>query len=272
MPLRPGEILIDDDTPHDVLFRPHVNGELKGRGAIPRDYTVQPVERFAPPSEIDLIPQSEWSARVKEIEATASGLSHIRGSIPSLDQGQNGYCWGHSTTHAVMLLRALMNLPYVPLSAYAVCATIKRGANEGGWCGLSADFHEKRGAPSQALWPQGDRNYRQYDRPEVWENAGLHKVTEDWIDLTRDVYDRNLTFAQVMTCALLRIPVAFDFNWWGHSIAMLDAVEVEPGSFGFRIWNSWSDGWGERGTGVLRGQKAVPDGAVALRVTGASAV
>ena len=62
------------------------------------------------------------------------------------------------------------------------------------------------------------------------------------------------------------LPVVVDLNWWGHSICAMDPVEVEPGSFGIRILNSWSDKWGDLGEAVLRGSKAHPDGSVAPRV------
>jgi C1A family cysteine protease len=274
MALRQGEILIDHSTPIDVLFMPRVDGEMRARGLVPRNYLTDPEEMFAAPSEIPKIDKGEWSDRIKEMEATESLLSHVRlrgnggKPIPSLDQGQVGYCWAHSTTHTVMMDRAKSNQPYVPLSAYAVAATIKKGKDEGGWCGLSAKFWREKGGPSQSLWPQGDRDYRKYDKPEIWANAQLHMISEDFVDLTRSVYDQNLTFEQVICCLLARIPLAVDFNWWGHSVCALDPVEVEAGSFGIRILNSWSDKWGDQGMSVLRGEKAIPNSCVATRVTG----
>jgi len=267
------ELILDDSTPSSVLFpRTHA------RGAIPRDYATDPVEMFAPPTDMPLIPRSEWSARIKEQKENKSRLSDVRNrgnngsAVPSLDQGQVGYCWAHSTTHATMIVRMLMGLPYVPLSAYAVAATIKNGRDEGGWCGLSAKFLREKGVPAQSFWPQGDRNYAKYQSNQaVWDNAKLHRTTEDWVDLTRQVYDQSLTFDQLATCLLMGTPCAVDLNWWGHSVCALDLEEVEPNSFGIRIWNSWGDGWSENGTGILRGNKAVPDGAVALRVVPAAA-
>lgn len=256
------DFIIDDSTPSDVLFPAD-----KGRGAVPRDYAVDPPEMFDPPGQLQLIPRSEWSARIKEMEATKSRLSDIRGDMPSLDQGKNGYCWAHSTVHCVQMVRKVNGSPYVPLSAYMVAAIIKRGRDEGGWCGLSAKFLREVGVCSQDLWPQGDRDTRR-DTPEVRADAAKYKVTEEWTDLTRDVYDQNLTFDQLMTCLLNRVPCAVDFNHWAHSVCALDLVEVESGSFGIRILNSWSDRWGDRGFGVLRGRKAIPDGALAIRVVG----
>jgi C1A family cysteine protease len=263
------DLIIDDSTGSDRLFNVYVNGELKGRGHDPSQ-----VRRamFDSPSGLQLIPRSEWSARIKQKSALKAQISDRlrRDGIPSLDQGPVGYCWAHSTTGAVQAQRALAGQPYVPLSAYAIAATIKHGADEGGWCGLSAQFAREKGIPAQSLWPQGDRNYRKYDKPEVWENAALHKTTEEWVDLTSPVYDQQLTFDQVATCLLVNIPCALDFNWWSHSVMGCDLVEVEPGDFGIRIRNSWGDQYGDQGFAVLRGSRCRPDSALAIRVSVAS--
>lgn len=108
------------------------------------------------------------------------------------------------------------------------------------------------------------------DRYEVWENAKGNRITEDWIDVAKAVYDQNLTVDQIATCLLLDIPVAADFDWWSHSVCLTELVEVESGSFGFRIDNSWTDNWEDMGTSILRGSKMVPMGAVAIRSINAS--
>lgn len=269
------DFVIHDTTPTDTLFRPVVDGEAKGLGAVPRDYAIYPQSMFQPPSEMPLIPRSEWSARIKEKVARKSQLSDIRNRMmfgsraPSLDQNGQGFCWAYSTTMVVMLLRGVMNQPYIRLSGHAVGCKVKGFKDEGGWCGLSAKFHREVGCPSVDVWPEKSMS-RANDRPETWANGALHKVTEDWIDLTKQEWDQTLKFEQVASCLLSGVPCAVDFNWWGHSVCALDLVEVEANSFGLRIINSWTDGWGEAGTGVLQGSRAIPDGAVALRVTGAS--
>lgn len=261
------ELIIDDNTPldHELLT-------AGVRGCIPRDFAAQP--RSMQALNIPLIPRSEWSDRIKQMEATKSRLSDIRMAgnagqpIPSLDQGQWGYCWAHSTTHAVMLLRALANAPYVPLSAFAVAATIKQGRNEGAWGALSLQFAVDRGIPAQSFWPQQNVSLRN-GTAECWADAAKHKVSESWADLADPVYDRNLSFDQVASLLLSRVPVIGDFNFWSHSVCLLDLVETSPGQFGVRIWNSWSDSWGDNGMGVLAGSKAIPDGATAPLVTAA---
>lgn len=277
--MRPGEPIIHDGNAHLFDADQQVNGERKARGLVPRDYTRHPVGSvsgsMAYAVDMPTIPRSEWSARIKEMVETKSRLSDMRlvgnggQPIPSLDQNGQGYCWAYSTTMAVMMLRMIMNLPYVRLSAHATACVIKNFRDEGGWCGLSMERQVSHGTPSVEFWTEKSMS-RSHDKPETWANAALHKVTEGWVDVHAAVYDRNLTFDQVMTCLLCRVPVAADFNHWSHSVCLLDPVEVEPGSFGVRLINSWTDSWGDRGMAVMQGGKAIPDGAVAPRAVNPS--
>jgi hypothetical protein len=263
--------IIDDDTKNDDIFRPEWVC-----GTVERDYSEFPQEMFEPQSQIPIIPRNEWDARLEEMERTQSSLKHIRDKaangnpMPYLDQFKMGYCWTHSGVHAVMIARAVMNLPYVPLSAYSVAATIKKGANRGGWCGECADFLRKRGVSPQKTWPQGDANYRKYDRPEVWTEAAKFKTTEDWFDITRNIWDQRMTFDQAFSLLLQRIPLALDFNWWGHSVCGLFPVKVEANSYGIGILNSHLN-FGENGVGILRGDRAIPNAGVGIRVVTAAA-
>lgn len=242
------------------------------KGAIPRDFSVQPKKMMA--IQFPLIPRSEWSERIKEMEATKSRLSDIRntgdngGPIRSYDQNGQGYCWAYSTTAAVTLLRAKANSPHVRLSAHAVACKIKGFRDEGAWGALSMDFIAKNGVPSEAFWPAKSMS-RTYDNAATWADAAKHKVSEGWADLDSQPWDRKMNFDQVATLLLSRVPVVVDFNWWGHSVCAMDLVETSPGAFGIRIWNSWTDAWGENGTAVLAGSKAIPDGATAPLVTDA---
>lgn len=266
MPVQNNEPIIHDSN-YKQFINPWINGETKVCGTIPRDYNVQPPEVFASPDEMELIPESEYDARIEEKEATKSRMSDLRLGIASLDQNGVGYCWAHSTTHAVTILRLRNNQPFVPLSAFSVAAIIKKGRDEGGWCGLSAEFARNTGIAPQSKWPQGNRNYSQLDTPEMRAEMAKHRITEDWVDLRKQVWDRNLTMKQIFTCLLLNIPLALDFEWWGHSVCGLDMVKIERGSYGIRIWNSWSDSWGDNGMGVLQGDKCIPMGAIAVRMT-----
>ena len=264
----PSDLIIDDGTHSDLLFPAG-----KGRGLVERDYSRQPMRAV----DMPLIPRGEWSDRIKELVRIKAQLSDVWRTgdagkpIPHLDQGPWGYCWAHSATHAVMMARAINGLPYVPLSAFAVAATIKQGRDEGGWGALALDFIGKNGVPDQKYWPQGSADLG-HNTPDCWRNAANHKAGEAWADVAAPVYDRELSFDQVATCLLLGVPVVCDFRWWSHSVLAVDLVEVEPGSFGPRILNQWK-GWGdEQGMAVLQGQRAIPSQAVALRTVTASEV
>lgn len=297
--LRPGEILINDDTPEYVTHDVVIDGEPKRRGLVPRDYAAHPPGCYAgaPAWSVDmpLIPRAEWSERVRDMVATKSLLSDIRlrgnggDRIPALDQNGQGFCWAYSSTGAVMMLRAAMNEPYVRLSAHAIGCMVKGFRDEGGWGAQSLEFIQSRGVPSVEFWTEKSMS-RSNDRPETWANAALHKVTGAWVDLGSAVYNRSLTFDQHFTQLLCRKPVVADRNWWSHSTCDIDPVDgvsqwgrsradsgklltlpefelfwgvnTVTGGYAVRTLNSWSDGWSDRGMGVISGNRAVIDGGV----------
>lgn len=245
-------------------------------GLVPRDYSEYPEEMFSPPSEMDLIPESEWDARYDEQEEQKSSLEHIYLSGPNgtpafvnLNQNGHGYCWAYSVGHAIMIDRLRRNLPPVRLNPHSVAAIIKRGRDEGGWCGLSAKFGRENGfAPEgngPGQWPLHSRDLR-HDTPALRAEMAKYKLDEEWVDLTRSIYDQNLTRAQLATSELMNIPGPADFNWWRHSVCRIRLVRVERGNWGRLILNSWPN-WGRYGLGVLIGNKAVPNGALAIRST-----
>jgi len=266
--------IIDTDGPTDDLLYP----KDVEYGLVPRDYATDPEAMFSPPSGMELIPQSEWDARFDEQEATKSSLEHIylSGSngapaFTCLEQNGHGYCWSYSTYHSVMLDRLRRNLPMVRLNPHATAAIIKNGRDEGGWCGLSAKFGREHGHAVQGTdpgqWPLHSRNLR-FDTPALRAEMTKYKIEEEWTDLTRELYNQNLTMAQVATCGFNNIPGPRDYNWWGHSVCGIRWVRIERGSWGQLILNSWK-GWGRHGLGVLRGSKAVCNGGLAIRSTSA---
>lgn len=263
------ELIIDDE--YESKNRDSLMGQVRGYDPDSVDPSIYGM--MAPPSEIKLIPRSEWSERIKEKERTKSNLSDLlrRAGIPSTDQNGHGYCWAYSTVGCVQTIRAFNNQPHIPLNPHSVASIIKRGADQGGWCGLSCRFLMEHGvAPmgsGEGEWPEHSRDYKRLE-PKCRERMSQFLVTEGWIDLRRNDYDQQMTFDQVASCLLSNIPCALDFNWWGHSVMGCDLVEVESGDFGIRIRNSWKDSWGDKGFSVLRGSRAKPNGAVGLCVTG----
>lgn len=268
MKLYKGEHVITDDN-----YQDHLEGgvhavatgvKVFGGKPRPKKFAAGFYDGSITSITIPEIPQAEWSGIIKKQEANKSRLSDIilGYNIPSLDQNGKGYCWAHSTTGALIALRAAMNLPYVPLSAYSVACKIKNFADQGGWGALSMDFAMSTGIAPESVWPAQSMS-RSNDNPTTWAEAAKYKVADGWMDLGAAQYDRNLTFNQIATLLLCRIPVVGDFNWWGHSIYLADLVEPSPGQFGVRFRNSWGDTYGSKGFSVLTGSKVRPDGAVA---------
>lgn len=241
-------------------------------GMTPRDYSLFPEEMLAGPESIKVIPQSEWDSRYDEEEQTESSLEHkfLRGGQPAfvnLDQNGDGYCWDYSNGHGFMMTRLRDGMPVVRVNPHASAAIIKGGRDEGGWCGLGAQFAKEHGWALEGTgvgqWPLHSRNLK-YDTPSLRAEMAKLKVQEDVYDLTRRVWDQSLTTLQLATCGFNNIPAPSDFNWWGHSVCQIRWVRIERGSWGPLILNSWK-GWGRFGLAVLRGSQAIANGAVAVR-------
>lgn len=243
---------------------PVIDGEKKLCRTKPRDYKRNPVGSFAfaAPFDLPLIDEGEWEKRLEQLtkaEARCSDL-RMRGNkgkpIPSRDQNGKGYCWGHSGVSTCLVTRARQKQPYADLSAFSICCVIKNFKNQGGFGTQGIEYMAEHGCATSDDWPQKSMD-KSHNNDKTWERAKRYKITE-WMDLK----PRNKK--QLVTCLLNSIPVVVDFNWWSHSVCALDLVSVDP--FRILIWNSWSDGWGNQGMGILEGNKAVPDGHIAPRV------
>jgi len=240
-------------------------------GAVPRDYSVQPEEMFDSPDQMKLVEESDWDGEYDFQEANKSSLEHMfigaDGKSPAfvnLDQDGDGYCWDYSTCQSIMLFRLSMGLPLVRLSGHAAAAIIKGGRDEGGWGGLSAQWAREHGMAIEGdgvgEWPVHSRNLK-YDTPALRASMALHKVTANWADLTKSVYDQKLTIKQLATSGFRNLPGPVDFNWWGHSVCFVRWVRIEKGSWGPLILNSWLN-YGRFGLAVLQGAHGKPDGAL----------
>lgn len=181
-------------------------------------------------------------------------------------------CWAYSTGHAIMLARLLMNQPLRRLNPHSVAAIIKGGADEGGWCGLSAEFARRNGYAEEGTgpgqWPLHSRNLK-YDTPECRAEMAKFKSTEEWVDLNRPVYDVDMSMLAYSTALFNCMPSPSDFNFWSHSVCAIRRVRISRGNWGTLILNSWL-GWGRFGLGVLEGSKAKPDSMLSIRVARAA--
>jgi hypothetical protein len=276
-----GTIPILDDEPEcqEMFFPQGTDKDAMleyAYGYVPRDYEQYPEEMFASPSDMDLYDESEWDALYDAQEANESSLEHLflRGGKPAfvnLDQNGNGYCWAYSTGHSIMMSMLADHRPLIRMNPHSTASIVKNGADQGGWCGLSAQSVREIGmcpeGTGEGQWPLHSRDYRRYYTEAAKAEMAKYKITEDYVDLTRQVYNQNLTTKQLATCLFNNLACPNDFNHWGHSVCSIRWVRVERGSWGNLILNSWK-GWGRFGLAVLRGTKAIPNGAVCTRNVG----
>jgi hypothetical protein len=264
--------IIDTESPeNDVLFPKDASF-----GLVERNYDEFPEPMFAPPGDMVLIPESEWDARYDEQEEQKSSLEHLYLSGPNgtpafrnLDQGSEGYCWIYSVGHSIMMDRLRRNIPLVRLNPHSAGAILKKGRNEGGWCGEGAQFSTDVGMAPEGTgpnqWPAHSRSLK-YDTPSMRAEMAKHRIAENWMDLTRRVWDRNMTTAQVATCGFNNIPGPRDYNWWSHSVCGIRWVRISKGNWGQLILNSWLR-FGRHGLAVLEGRKAICNGGLGVRTT-----
>ena len=250
--------------------------EPNGRGCAPRDYSVDPVLMGDSPSAMELYDPSEYDAVFDEQEELEASLEHIfldggKPAFKNLRQGADGYCWAYSVGHAIMLDRLKRNYPPIRINPHATAAIIKKGRDEGGWCGLAGKFGREHGYAIEGTgtgqWPLQSRNLK-YDTPALRANMALHKVDEDWYDLGRAEWDQHLAKSQIATLGLSNVPCPVDYNRFAHSMCMIRYVRIERGSWGVLVLNSW-DNWGYHGLGVLA--EMYPDNAIGIRSTTPSA-
>ncbi len=263
--------VVGDDTPDhlDPLKNPQKFG-VPVPGLIERDYNIQPVYMAANPSEMDVIDMKEWPRLIADIKASGSSLINVRNRegpggkpIPFLNQGSFPYCWRHSAAHAIMMIRALIGLPYVALSAFSLCPTVRGG----GWAALAFEYAMKFGCSPQSLWPQGKESMSLWT-PECQAAAAENKVTEGWWDLGKHAGLRKLTIPQVGTSLLRRKPVIVEYNDIAHSMLGMRLDDdfpnkdpEDPSRYGIAHLNSWLN-YGDNGIGKRTGMKAWPDSSV----------
>lgn len=249
------EIIIDESTPDHHAFLQPPPGFSKGllpgfRQGGKQLEELGTVIDF--PREL-LIPRNEWQARIQEKQEMKTQLSDIalQAGLPCKDQNGTNYCWINGVIYSMELYRICMGLAMKILSCGYAGAIIKNYRNVGGWGEEAIEHLTEFGTVPVELVPANAIN-RKY---ETTENAAI-ALTYRIIQWVR-VRPRN---QDELTSALLRnLPLAVGYNWWGHLVNASDAVWID-GTIATRIRNSWSMSWGEKGFGILKGSKQLPDG------------
>lgn len=249
----------------------HLHTVPGGYGLTPRDYAAAPFGSlpYAKPLSLPLVEESDIPDMIAAKKAAGSNLSDIRmrgdngQMIPSRNQGQFPFCWAHGPTSAMLLVRARDNQPFADLSAFGVACPVANYRRRGGQGIEAVQYIAKTGVPTSRTWPQQSTDRSLAGSPTVLADAALHRADE-WEDLDPDQME-----LYVATCLLNNIPIAVGLNWWSHEVCYMDLLGWNP--LWIKGWNSWGDEYSDHGMFELKGRKAIPSDAVAIRTSYASA-
>lgn len=241
--------------PEDV----EIGGQLMCRGLLPRDYSREPFGSVGVPFDLPVIPRSEWPALIEQQEQNKSRMSDLvrHYSVPPLNQGQTNYCWINAPVMCLQLTFLREGLGFVRLSPASAGGPIKGFRNVGGWGTEGLQWLVEHGCCPVDAWPANAIDRRYYT--EENKKLALDYRVHEWVEL------RPRSFDELATAMLLGFPVAVGYNWWRHEVTALDLVMLGRDRFGCRIYNSWGEGYGEKGMAVLEESKATPDDAVFAR-------
>jgi len=211
-------------------------------------------------AEVPTIPRSEWPARIKEQAARKRRISdHQRWPC---DAQSGPTCWAAGTCQAYSTCRVMqMGMEnYVRISAMSIAVPIS-GGTSGGYEGDAVKMLTKDGGVDSKLWAYGDRR-PSASSAEIAANRLLHKSLESY---ECDGFD------EFATAMLLGYPCTVSYNWWSHVVMLVELVEIESGSYGFKIRNNWGEGYGDKGEygfggyAIFREGHGTPSGGFAFR-------
>lgn len=252
------DFLIHDSTPEHKFTPPD---RARGLDLSRRPFGANVYGTAASPFPTSLlIPRSEWQARIEEMEATKTSIPALcdQAGLKVKDQQQTEFCWANGPTHCVEVVRTIEGQKPIVLSAASVACRVNGFVNRGGWGGDALDFIIEHGIVPADQWPNTAIN-RQYLTDANVQLALKYRVTEWW-----ELAPKNLD--QLVTCLLLRIPVAVGYSWWGHEVTAVKPLWLD-GTVALEIDNSWGTSWGDNGRGTIQGSRMQPDDAVCPRVT-----
>ncbi len=205
------------------------------------------------------IPESEYEARIKELEEMQADI-RSRSTFANLickDQNGTNYCWANSPTYCYEICRVYMNAPLIYFSPGSIAGPVNGYTNSGGWGGSALKRMVSNGVAPVSLYPANQvRKPSNFDA--AMEIAALNKTLEWWT-----LRDRNMQ--DVVSCLLRGWPVAAGLNWWSHEVTYTRALWID-GALCIEFRNSWGMSYGDMGYGILKGSKMLPDDAVTPRV------
>ena len=197
---------------------------------------------------MNVIPRKDW----REIITANKGVflhDLCQGVLPPHDQGQTNYCWAHGTTRTLEVLNVWSGKRPQLFSAESVAVPLTHGENRGGTSDEALQQLCDKGACPAGMWPSNDLDASHADNG--WQVVALRNRIMAWIDVNG--------FEEQITCAIRRLPVAIGLRWWGHLVCQVDPVILPDNTIGIGFHNSWGDGFGDHGYGLLTESRGTAD-------------
>lgn len=205
-----------------------------------------------------LVPRSEWDARIRQKDAEHSWLEDIlKGVLKTKDQNGLGYCHAYAMVSAMEAQRVVQGHPYVELSAESIGGPITNWRNQGAMPEDDLDQAVSYGACPQSMMDrQWSLNPNRWDPDWKQERLNYRVIDGEYWDLEMP----GKAFDACVTAALLGVPYNAGYGWWLH--AVLGGLRLRKNSRGFyeiRHLNSWGSSYGENGWFWIEEGKATPD-------------
>lgn len=254
--LRPGEKIIDDNSPDNHFNPPGVRKGFEGMHR--RGFAAA---RFSAMPDSMLIDKSEWRDRINAKQQSQSQVSDllIYKQLPPKDQASSSLCWYTAPTGGYEAQRVIMNQPYIEFSNGYGAGRITGGKDRGGYGDDALDDMENHGLCPTQYCPNNQAGLsKKYHTPENEQRAMDYRIADGWWKLEGGHIE------QAASCVLQNIIVPVGYDWWGHEVYICDLLWDQD--FMFRIRNSWGDIPDfPNGFGILKGRKMIPSDAVAFR-------
>lgn len=160
----------------------------------------------------------------------------------SHDQDGLPTCWANGPAHAFTLMRIIMGMPLVYISACSLAVPIS-GGHVGGDEADAGDYLVKYGGASFDVWENNDTSRSLNSDPKVQESRKHHMAFQLYA-FTGNQDERQMQMATAYTMDR-PMPCAGAYNWWSHVISG-GRIKRKGNMMINRQWNNWSDDWGEK--------------------------
>jgi hypothetical protein len=251
------QLVIDDGNASQFKFE---------SGAEARDFEAEPLGSVpcAPLMKIDPIPRGDWDQLIKRGEESGSFLDRLCDfeRIPFKNQQQTNFCPSNAMAMATMIARAAQGQKLENLSPASIACLVTGYRNKGHWPTQVCRIATELGWAPTSAWADNAID-NSLDNARSRELRKKYQVDEFW-DLPR------FSFDHLMTCVLLRIPVATVYMWMTHVVCAIAPKKLANGRYAILHRNSYGPSHNGNGCMLIDESKAKPDEAVAVRVVTAS--